>query len=326
MEFNKFGWNGLLFDAPQDARFTRFGGSAKAGTLRLEAEDYFIEAKWEPTPKRRRSISAVADKFVEDMTKEYGKKLKRPKKGSFRILGKEDARVYSHDALYLVMKAEVEERYYMWYCDESKRVVILRFVFKTFDNTAKNIVKKVLDDFECHRKETTVWALMNTRFETPIDFLLTEARIAVGRAHFMLSDRKPSTFTEKTSTILVEYFSMANIIYKDTYEDPDNWFEEHYEKDLKKLLKKRRLKFQVADPRKLKRHKVVVKEAEASSGFTWRAKTLYTNATWYCAGSNRIYSVTVSSSISRPLPLKREINKAEHAKTVADLLSSIKCH
>jgi hypothetical protein len=326
MKFQKFGWNGLLFIAPQDIRFNRFGGNAKAGTLRLEAEDYFIEAKWEPIPKRRQSISTVADKFIESMSKEYSKKLKRSKKDSFQILRKEVARVYMHDALYLIVKADAEEHYYIWYCDESKRVIILRLVFRIFDNKSKNILTNILDGFECHRKETTIWTLLNTRFETPIDFLLTDVRIAVGRAHFMLSDRKPTPFMEKISTIVVEYFSMANVIYKDTLGNLNNWFERHYDKDLKKLLRKRRLKFQVKDPRRLKRHKVIVKEAEAKFGLTWRVKAFYTNSTWYCAESNRIYSVTVSSSISRPLPLKRDINKEEHTKLVADLLSSIKCH
>jgi hypothetical protein len=326
LEYSKFGWNGLLFNAPKEARFNRFGGNIRGGLLRLEAERFFIEAKWEPLPKKRRPISAVADRFVEDMAKEYGKKLKRPKKSSFEIAGKENARVSTHDALYLAVQAQVKERYYMWYCEESNRTIILRFVFQEFDSSAKQIMKNVLDGFECHSEKTSVWMLLNMRFEAPVEFLLSDAKIAAGRAFFMLVDRKLSSFSEKASSIVVEYFSMANVIYKDTYKELDKWFEEHYEKELKKQLKKKRLKFQVAEPQELRKHGVVVHKATEKSGVSWRAATLYTNSAWYCPKANRIYSVTVSSKTSRPFLLKKQLNSEEHAKLVADILSSFKCH
>ena len=325
LKFRKFGWNGLLFDVPEEMRFTRQGGNAKSGNFMLESEDCLVEAKWQPIPKRPKPISSIVGTIVEQMEK-YEKKKKRDKRQTVKILGKETAHVYSHDALYIVVKAQVEERYYIWYCNESERIIILRFVFKTFDDKSRRMLKRMVDSMKCHGEGFNVWSLMNLRFETPVSFLLTESNIRVGRAQFLFTDNQLSMFTEKTSTILLEYFSMANLLFKDTYKDIDKWFEKNYRKDLSKQLKKRKIKFQLAKPRKLRRHKVVVKQAKMTSGVSWRTTTIYTNATWYCSGSNRIYSVTVASSIKRPILFKRILDEAGHAKMVDDFLSSIKCH
>ncbi len=326
LDFMEFGWNGLLFEVPEEVRFTRYGGNAKKGSFMLEAENYLIEGKWEPIPKRRRPISVIAATLIDKMGEQYGKKKRRIRKQNVTILEKNDARVFSHEALYMVVKAQSEERLYLWYCDESNRVVIVRFIFKTFDDSSKKIIKQVLESFECHGKDSNVWSLLNFRFETPMDFLLTDTKIAVGRARFILSGKKVSSFTEKTSTLIVEYYSMANVVFQDALNNLDEWFKKNYEKDLCKQLKKRRIKFVLAEPRKLLKHELVMKESKSKSGLTWRETTRFTNATWYCPESNRIYIVTFTHNLSRPIIFKRQIPESEYADPVDNLLSSFKCH
>jgi hypothetical protein len=326
LDFVEFGWNGLRFEAPEEARFTRYGGDAKKGSFMLEAEEYLIEGKWEPLPKRRRSISVIATTLIEKMEEQYGKRGRRLKKQTVKILEKHDSRVFSHDALYMVVKAQVEERFYLWYCEESDRVVIIRFIFKTFDEAAKKIIKQVLESFECHREGKNIWSLLNLRFETPTDLLLTSTKIAVGRARFVLAGKKVSSFTEKTSTLIVDYYSMANVVFEDTFNDLDDWFIKNYEKDILKQLKKRRIKFKSAESRKLLKHDLVVKKAISKSGITWRGTTLYTNVTWYCSDSNRIYSITLALDVARPIFLKRKIVETEYSNLLDNLLVSFKCH
>lgn len=147
----------------------------------LEAENYLIEGKWEPIPKRRRPISVIATTLIEKMEEQYGKKKRRPQTRNVTILEKNDARVFSHEALFMVVKAQTEERLYLWYCEESNRVIIVRFIFKTFDESSKKIIKQVLESGECHREDSNVWSLLNFRFETPKDLLLTDTKITVGR-------------------------------------------------------------------------------------------------------------------------------------------------
>jgi hypothetical protein len=301
-------------------RFTHQGGNAKSGHFRLDAEDFFFEAKWEPfKPKKAKSLSEVAEELVKQMKKKF-------KKQEVNILRRDRAHASLHNALYMVVKSEVEERIYIWYCDESQRIIIFRFGFNIYDKSSKKIVKRLFDTLKCHSEKSNIWSLLNLRFKAPIPFLLTNSRIAVGSAHFMLTDSKLSTFAEKTARILIEYFSMANLIFKENHRDPDKWLEENYMKDLRKRFKERNIKFGTLKSRRFRRHKMVIKQEMKTSGISQRKTAIYTNATWYCSGMNRIYSVTVLSSISRPILFKRELDEESHAKLLEGLLSSFKCH
>lgn len=327
MDFTEFGWNGFLFKIPEEVRFTRYGGNAKKGSFMLEADTYLIEGKWEPIPKRRRPISVIAAALVDKMGDQYGKKKRRPRKQTVAILEKSDARVFSHDALFMIVKAQNPERLYMWYCDESNRVIIFRFIFKDFDESAKKIVKQVLESLKCHREEDSyVWSLLNLRFETPKDYLLTDTKIAVGRARFIFSSTKVTSFTEKVTTLIVEYYSMANVVFQDTLDDLDEWFKKNYEKDLCKQLKKRKIKFVLAEPRKLRKHEIVMKESVGKTGLSWRGTTHFTNATWHCPESNRVYIVTFTHTVSRPIILKRQVPESDYTDPVENLFKSFKCH
>jgi hypothetical protein len=327
LEFTEFGWNGFLFDIPEEVRFTRYGGNTKKGSFMLEADTYLIEGKWEPIPKRRRPLSAIAATLVDKLGDQYGKKRRRPMKQKVAILEKSDARVFSHDALFMVVKAQNPERLYMWYCDESSRVIILRFIFGEFDVSAKKIVKRVLESFECHKEgDSYAWSLLNLRFETPKDYLLTDTKIAVGRARFIFSATRVTTFTERVTTLIVEYYSMANVVFQDELDDLDRWFKNHYEKDLCKQLKKRSIKFVLAEPRKMRKHELVIKESEGKTGLSWRGTTHFTNAVWYCPESNRVYIVTFTHTLSRPVILKRQIQESDYRNPVDSLFKSFKCH
>jgi hypothetical protein len=320
VKFKEFGWNGFFIEIPEEMRFTSYGGNAKSGHLMLESEGCILEARWEPsTTKKAKPLAEVAESLVEQMKKKLKKK-------DITVLGKDETHVSIHDALYLVLKSGVEERIYIWYCQESERVMILRFLFKTFDQPSKNVMTHILDSLVCHGGVSNIWSLMNVRFETPPAFLLTEAKISVGRAHFILTDRKLSSFTEKTTKILVEYFSMANVIYKEAYKNLDKWLEQYYMKDLRKKFGGRKVTFEVATPVRIKRHNAAFRQATTKSGLFSRKTTLYSNATWYCLGTNRIYTVTIGSTNSRPALLKRKIDKEGQVNLFKKLLLSFKCH
>ncbi|MBS7615052.1 hypothetical protein KEJ18_04900 [Candidatus Bathyarchaeota archaeon] len=325
MNFTEFGWNGINFEVPEDARFTRFAGDAKRGSFMFESDEYLIEGKWEPIPKRRQSISVIATTLIEKMGEQY-KKRGRLSSRAIKVLEKRDARVYTHDALFMVVKEQVDERFYLWYCDESNRIVIMRFIFKTFDENSRKIIRKVIESFICHKEDPNVWSLLNFSFEAPKDFYLTEAKIAVGRAHFVLTAKKVSSFSERISTLIVDYYSLANVVFKDTYKNIDEWFKKNYEKDLFKQLKKRKIKFVPEEQRKLLTHDLVIKNGISKSGMSWRSTTLYTNLSWYCQESNRIYTVTMASSLAKPIFLKRKISEIEYSGLLESLLSSFKCH
>jgi len=316
----EYGWNGFLLEVPEEMRFTREGGNAEKGNLRFEAEDFFFEMKWEPfTPKKARSIAEVAEDFI--------KQMKKSKKRAVNVLRKDTTQVFKHKAFCLSLKSALDERLYMWYCDESKRVVTCHFAFKSFDEACKKMMTHAIETLKCHTEKSYVWSLLNFRFEIPPSFLLTDRKITIGRASFLFVERKASPFAEKSREILVEYFSMANLLFEDTYRDLRKWFEKNYMKDLKKRY--RQLGFQSEQSRKFKRHDMVIKQGKSLSSLsslTARKTSMRTNATWYCSRTNRIYSLTISSTIARPLIFKRSLDLEAYKNLIEEFFSSFMCH
>jgi len=321
VKFKEIGWNGFLMTVPEEMNLTRHGGDANQGMFSLESEGYLVEISWRPIPKKPKPLLSVVETIIDQ-----AKKNAEKKKQKFSVKRKADTTVYCHNAVYLRLETMAEEHYYIWYCQETNRIVISRFVCETFDEKNKNLIKQLLNVLKCHMGEKNVWSLMKMRFESPQSFLLKEAHIGVGRAHIELMERKLSAFTERVRTIYVDYFSMANLKFKDTYEDPEKWFEKNFLKDLKKALKKRRIKFVTSGETEVRSHRAIIKQAVKRSGLTTRGANLYTNATWYCSEMNRMYSVTVTSGVTRPFFLKRELKKEEHEELLNGILKSFQCH
>ncbi len=317
MKFKEFGWNGIFFEIPEETRFTNERGTTKTGYCRLESENFFIEFKWEPFAKKKaQPLSGIAEAFIRDLEKKRKRKVK--------VLSQGNVYVFGHSALHFSLKSETSDRIYMWYCKESGRIMICRFAFGTLNDSSQKIIEHIMATLECHRETSNIWSTLGIRFETPRDFILTDRKMAVGRTYMVFGNQKATSFSEKKREIVVEHFSMANVIFADTYRDLDEWLEKNYMKDLKKRC--RGIQFQSKENLKIKRHPAVIKQGTRNSGFVSRRTSLFTNITWYCSKSNRIYSITVASRIAKPIPLKRVIDHKSHAELMEDMLSKFKCH
>jgi len=321
VNLKEIGWNGFLVTVPEEMHLTRQGGNANQGTFTIESENALVEFSWNPIPKKPKPLLSIVESVVDRV-----KKRAEKKKQKFSIEEKRDTIVNNHDAIYLRLKSILDERYYIWHCKESNRLVVARFVFGTFDDKAKNFIKNFLSDVKCHAKEKYVWALMKIRFETPKSFLLNEAKIEVGRAHIVLTESKLSTFEESARTIYVNYFPMANLRFKDTYKDPEKWFEKNYLKDFRRLLRKRKIPFEKGEEKKLGDHKIIIKQATMTSGLHIRSTELCSTACWYCPETNRMYFFAVNSKTTRPIIFKRKLKKEEHNDLFNGILESFQCH
>jgi hypothetical protein len=321
VEFKEIGWNGFVIRVPEEMHLTRQGGDAKQGTFLIESEGKIIEFSWNPIPKRSKSLLSFVEKIVDRAKKEAEKKDLK-----FTVKERRRALVNNHDAIYLLIKSVIDERYYIWLCQESDRIVAVRFIFQNFDEKARSFVKHFLSTLECHREENNVWSLMKIRFETPKSLLLTEAKFGVGRAHIALAENKLSTFEERSKEVYVDYFSMANLLFKDTYQDPGKWFEKNFMKEFRRMLRKWRVKFETIGERNLEGHKAVIKQAKTKSGFYTRVSDLCSIACWYCQEMNRMYFVAVYSKVARPAILKRNLREEEHNELFDGILQSFRCH
>jgi len=306
-----------LFNIPQDARLVSEGGNAKTGYMRLEAEKCFFEVKWEEVePKKAKPLSEIVHAFLKKMEKDSKQKIP--------IRSKRSATVFDHQALFMSLKSNIEERIFFWHCSETLRVIIFRFAFQSMDTTSRAIMKEVLTSFKCHGEESTVWSLFEFTFKAPTSFQLSDRKMMIGRTHLLLLEHKLSPFAERKREILFDYYSMANVQFRDEHQDLDKWFEKRYRKDLRKRY--RGSKFQSSTVGKINGHGGIVKKGLGRTGIITRKSSLYNYATWYCEDLNRIYSVTISEHLARPFPLKRRLDQTAFEDFCREFISNLRCH
>jgi len=320
LKFKVFGWNGLSFEIPEEMHLVSEGGSATAGYMRLEAKDHFFEIRWEEVqPKKAKPLAEVVDAFIKKMEKDSKKK-----KQEIVFRGRKSTEVFKHKALSLEEKSNVSGYIYFWYCKESSRVIMFRFAFISLDEKARSIIKQTLSSLKCHGEESNLWTVFGSSFRAPSTFQLTERKMLVGRVYLVLHERKISLITEKHREILFEYFTTANVQFEKDYKDMDKWLENNYLKDLKKRY--RGIKFQPSTKTEINNHPASVRMGTGKSGLTMRKSSLYMNISWYCEDLNRIYSVTISEHLAKPLPLKREIDEKTFEAFAKEVISSVRCH
>jgi len=319
LKFIEFGWNGFNFEIPEDLRFTREGGDAKTGYMRFSSDRLLLELRWQSfkdkKPKKVKPIEEVAD----DLLKKIEKSVKR----KIHVKRKSTTFINQHNSYFMSLKTNFDESIYLWCCEESGRIIICRFMLTSPDEDVRDTVERMVNSMKCHSEGSNVWSIMGFRFEAPNTFMLTDRKITLGRAHILLSEQKLTPFTESRREVLVEYFSMANVRFKD-YKNPKRWFEKNYMKELKRRY--RGIKFQESKPRRFRGHIAYLRRGVAVTGLTTRRSSLYTNLTWYCSNLNRIYTLTLSSHISRPVFLKRTLDEDAFENFVKEVTSSVRCH
>ncbi|MCX8170510.1 MAG: hypothetical protein N3E47_00865 [Candidatus Bathyarchaeota archaeon] len=326
MKFKELGWNGFLLQIPEEMRLTAESGNINSGYFKLEMENLLLEVKWEQiNPKKPKSLAEISTSFIGSVKKSIEKTAK--KKIDVKVKTAENIFISSHNARSMVLEtgSGLREPTYIWICEKSNRIITAHFVFPPLMEEGEKLIEHLLGSFKCHTEEDLVtWSALNIRFSVPRSFLLTERRIAVGRTYLTFMDQRFSTFTEVGRRLSIEYFSMANVLFEDTYKDIDAWFQKNYWKDLKKSHKN--IAFQSSEAGKIMRHNAVYRYGIRKSGLSTRKTTLCKNLTWYCSKSNRIYSITYTSYVSRPFFLKRKLNEEEEEKIFQNFLSSFKCH
>jgi len=326
LKFKEFAWNGFSVEIPESMRLTAEGGHLNSGYLRLEMEGFLMEIKWDPLdPKRAKPLAEVAESFLKTAKKTIEKKTKR--KIDLKAEVTEGRFISSHSAYSMIVKSEAREPIYIWNCSESKRTILVHFTSVLPEKDEVELIRSILESLKCHGEEDFIpWSALNMRFALPPSLLLSDRRMAVGRTYLIFEEQKPSAFTERGRNLIIEFFSMANVLFRDKCKNLDEWFKADYWKDLKKRCKN--VSFQTAETsvQKVMRHKVIHRRGVKKTGLFWRRTTVSENFTWYCSKSNRIYSVSFVSYVSRPFFLKRTIDEESDSKVLQGFLSSFKCH
>ncbi len=316
-----FGWQSFHFEFPENWQLAAEGGDSRSGSLRFEGDISQFELKWEPNApapigkKLAQELPELADRFVQQ--------LKKSEKTV--ICGKGTARIQQHEAHFVHFKTDVEGYAFFWYCIESSRLLVGQFTSKRSDRESKSVMKKVLKSLRCHGLDQNVWALLGFFFKTPKSFKLMDRKMIVGKTSLSLvEEERQSPFADQKTEILFEYFSMANVRFEATYLKPKKWIDEYYFGELKKRY--RGIQLEASRSRHINGHRVAVKKGSASSGLTLRRKALFIVASWHCQDMNRMYSVTISKQIVRPILFQHKIDEGDLKKCFKDFFSSISCH
>jgi len=239
--------------------------------------------------------------------------------------GKGTTSIHKHQAYFVHFKTDIEGYAFFWYCNESSRLLVGQFTYSRTDRQAKSVMKKILKSLRCHGLDQNVWALLGFFFKTPKSFKLMNRKMIVGRTSLsLMEEEKQSKFTDQKTAIFFEYFSMANVRFEATYMKPKKWIDEYYLGELKKRY--RGLQLEASRSRRVSGHRAAVKKGSASSGLTLRKKALFIVASWHCPDMNRMYSVTVSKQIVRPIFFQRKIDEEDLKKLFKDFFLSISCH
>ena len=287
----------------------------RSGSLRFEGDSSQFELKWEPLQEKRfQPLPELADNFVQRLKK--SEETLTCRKGTTPI--------HQHQAFFVRFKTDIEGYAFFWHCNESSRLLVGQFTQKQVERDSKSVVKRILRSLRCHDSDQNAWSVLGFSFKTPKSFRLMNRKMIVGRTSLSFLEEERHLSMTRRVELLFEYFSMANVQFETTYTKPKKWIDEYYFDELKKQY--RGLKLETSKSKRIQGHRVAIKKGSASSGLTLRRKALSIVASWYCPNMNRMYSVTISKQILRPIFLGCTLTEEDLNKIFNDFFSSISCH
>ncbi|MGD8544549.1 MAG: hypothetical protein PVH12_00085 [Candidatus Bathyarchaeota archaeon] len=316
MKFKEFAWQGFMLEVPEEWQLIEEGGNSLSGKLSFQTDDASLRLEWKPISKKKpMPIRDITEKFTEKLRKKAKRNVKI-RKGSINI--------QEHKAASVQFRTNVEGQGFFWYCKPTNRFFMIEFLTRKEAKIPKHVIEHVVKSFTCHGLKGRTWSILGFSFETPKSFELETRKFVVGKGILLFQEKRRNPLTETRTSVLFEYFSMANVQFEDTYMEPHRWFDDYYVDGLKKRFGKPKL--EEHSDLQIKGHSVKVIKGTASSGWTWRKKVGFIIAFWYCPGSNRIYVMMVSDEITRPIFLRRRLEEDDLKQCFQDVVETIQCH
>ncbi len=319
LRLKPIGWQGIRLRVPTDWNFIVEAGGKEAGYVGFNSSYSKFELKWEKMKKKKAfSIDAIIDNLI--------KKMRKANK-VFELLGRRNAKVFGHNAVYFQFKTALKGYGIAWYCDDAEKVFVGFFSFKPSEREkAKVIFDGVVRSVRCHsRGKRDQWAVFGFSLKVPSDFELKKRKFLVGFLTLSFYTEKRHPFCTEKYDLIFQYWSPATLKFKDFYDDPKRWFKEVYEKTLKerckgKLKKGRFRSFKIMG------HAAKTLTSTVKRGLASQVITKNKTCMWYCHETNRIYAVTLSKVLSKPRVLPTKKYEDEPKEMFNKILASISCH
>lgn len=224
----RLGWQGLSALIPESWVLSSFGGDKSKGNFRLtDDEGLRLEAFWEQskgTPdvarsvellfksiereakKKKHSFSAIENpRLIPKTRKEHAKKTQLTNFG------------WSGDARQAVSHGWGAA----WFCEQSKRVVVIHVVGSGDENREKTraLAAEVLSSFQSHGTGGwELWSVFGLQLEIPEEFHLRTAKLQTGRLELdweresRVNLLSPAEWGRRKEQIGVRRLSAANIV------------------------------------------------------------------------------------------------------------------
>jgi len=316
--FGSIGWQGLELQVPEDWNFSVESGSRQQGFMKLASSLSSFELKWAKMEKKKKfSLESIVDKLIQKLQKS-DKNLKLLKRGSSEVSG--------HNALYFHFESEYKGYGTAWYCEKDEKVFLGLFTFKPEYKEPRLTFNRCLGSLKCHiQDDWNTWTLFGFSFKAPSKFDLKERKFLVGHTTMALYKEGPHPFCVEKIEAIFQYWSPANVKFEDAYNDPKKWFEQFYEKELKKRYKGKMEKgrFQSLI---IKDHPAKNLASTIRRGLWNQTITKNNTYIWYCPNTNRIYALTLSKGLSKMRIIPSKKYEALPTETFNKILASISCH
>lgn len=301
---------------PEDWRLIEERGTSHSGNLSFQTDTVRFRLEWKPIGKKSpEPLGVILERFVG--------KMRKSAKGTLKVR-KGSVKIHEHNASFVHFITDQKGGLYLWYCKPTGRLFVIELAFGKEGRGSTSVISRIIQSFTCHGLDGRIWSLLGFRFATPESLELDTRRFVVGKGALAFLEKKRSLLTEHRLRVLFEYFSMANVRFEDTYKEPNRWLDEYYLDHLKRRYGK--LEFTKTQLGQVKGHKVEVRDGNSSSGLTWRSNAEFIVASWYCPDANRIYATMVTKEITRPIFLKRHLNKEDVKDLFKYIIKSIRCH
>lgn len=294
------GWQGIIVEAPADWSLVAVNGDPKKGYFRVDSPvASAIEVKWEQALGKKPDLMAKAREFVSNIGKSV-----RKKKGKFD----EEIKAEKGDpnSVRFLWRSDRLGQGRLVYCEKCDRIVIAQVISARDENVSK-IASEMLDSIRDHRDDGWVeWGLYGLGFAIPAGYSIVKQTLMSG---FIALN-----FKKGAKTITVERWGLANtLLAKD---DMATWYRKDAVPDVKGYRVDSR-------PETVSNHEGLVVEgrrggivqalrAAAYSLTLHPHPGLLTGYVWYCADSNRLFSVRATHTRGE-----------EIAEKIRDL---IRCH
>ena len=276
-------WQGIALKIPVDWSLVGVSGDEKKGYFRVDSPiASALEVRWSSAMGRAPDLMARGREFLANLEKSCKKN-----KIAFSSKLRPNTDTDADDSVSFTWRADRLGQGCLLYCSQCDRVVIAQII-STKDENVSHVAPVILRSIRDHRDDGWVqWAMYGLEFAVPPAYKIEKQTL--------MSAKLSLFFKDKAKTLAVERWGLAGTMLADEEENLAQWYRKEVLPDVRGYrteLEEQTVKGHLG--LKLTGRRGGIKQAVKAAGASLTLHPhpgLMTGYAWYCAGSNRIFSV-----------------------------------